>query len=60
MIKVIEKLQQKIANEQQIIDRYATEVTVDWPAVQAEIRHKAFSEVIEFVKKLPGEKDESF
>lgn len=54
-----EKLIYKIANEQQIIDRYATEVTVDWPAVQAEIRHKAFSEVLEFVKKMEVEIDKA-
>lgn len=51
------KLEQKIANEQQIINRYSSEVTVDWPAVQAEVRHKAFTEVIEFVAKLGCEID---
>jgi hypothetical protein len=52
MINAIKKkIEQKIANEQQIIDRYEKEVTVDWPAVHAEVRHKAFSEVIEIIKK---------
>lgn len=46
LAKTIEK---KIANEQKILTRESKEVTVDWVAVQAEIRLRAFAEVHESV-----------
>ena len=47
MRELVKMINKKIANEQGIVDREAAEVTVDWVAVQAEVRLKAFQEVKE-------------
>lgn len=44
MHELAQTIKTKIDNEQKIIDRESVEVTVDWVAVQAELRVKAFKE----------------
>ena len=57
MQRIQQKIRDKIANEDKILARCESEVTVDWPEVQAEVRRKAFVEVSEYIDKLQGVMD---
>ena len=47
MLTAIQKIEKKIIQERKILEHEAKEITVDWVAVQAEVRLKAFEEAVD-------------
>lgn len=44
---ILQRIEKMLATEQKAIDNYSREVTVDFPAVRAELRAEVLKEIVE-------------